>query len=100
MAIIKMLDVSSIHIQPETGDWLTSNSYHETGDPIVYAKQDYGWFVYTYLDDEVPEDLPEDLKKVLAYARRIKCVWIMLDADGDTIKYLPVYDWTEKGRLK
>jgi len=100
MAIIKMLDLSTAHIRQETGDWLTNCSYHDTGDPIVYAKQDYGWFVYAYPDEEIPEEIPEDLLKVIKYARKKKCIWIMLDGDAPDIKELPVYDWTEKGRLK
>lgn len=93
MEIDKMLTLSTGHITEESAilldrlaDGITDNG------PITYKKKDYGWFVHIY--DILEEfDIPEDLKKVIEFARRHNCSWLCLDCNGNRVDFLPVYDW-------
>lgn len=84
----KYLDISTGHISKDTADWLDT-------DPrgiIMHPKGEYGWFVYA-MQEELDDDVPLDLVKVLVYAKSIGCVWVILDADGELIDELETFDW-------
>nr|WP_280971428.1 hypothetical protein [Cupriavidus gilardii] len=57
-----------------------------------------GWFV-RFWDDDGPEDLhelPSDLRAIRDWLLAAGHLdrWVRIDADGDCVSTLPVYDWT------
>lgn len=89
----KMLGVSTAHIKESTSDYLNNNEI-----PIpVYRKtsetEDCGWFVCVPESRADYEDVPEDLKDVINFARNKEVQWLMLDSDAAIYQELPVYDW-------
>ena len=88
MSIWKYLDISTGHINKDTADWLDTNPQ----GVIVHPKGEYGWFVYA-MQKELDDDVPLDLVKVLVYAKSKKCVWVVLDCDGELISQLDHYKW-------
>ena len=96
--IYKMMVLSSGHISESTMDCF---EMHTDGVPVHYEKGEYGWFVvvperpYGELGDYVedPAACPEDLKRVLAYARAEGCEWLCFDMSGPVMADLPTFDW-------
>jgi len=37
--------------------------------------------------------MPEDIEKVLKYAKDSDCVYVLLDRDADCVDGLPQYEW-------
>jgi hypothetical protein len=70
----------------------TCNTFLPAHDGAVWEKGEYGWFVYV-VEDDVDNDVPEDLRQCMEYARSLGCFWIMFDRDGSAIDQLPTYDW-------
>jgi len=88
--IEKYMDLSTGYVTRETAEWLDE----QPSGIIMYPKGEYGWFIYTGYIDELPEVIPDDLVRVIKYARKKKCGWIVLDRDGDDdIMELPFYEW-------
>lgn len=98
LLIHKMLDVSSSHLCMKTFKWLRNQARSESAsDFIVFAKEQYGYFI-PIIDDDLDDDhavqdsLPEDLKTVIDFARNRGCTWLMIDVDGAIINELPVFN--------
>lgn len=90
--IVKMLDVSTIHISEKTANWI-DNQVQENNF-IIYPKSEYGWFLPCDLFLEEREKMiPSDLLIVLEYAFSNGCTWVMFDRDGLNNSNLPIYDW-------
>lgn len=95
MAINQYLDLSTGHITDRTCNvWASRNPY-----PVVAT---YPCGVIVAVPSELPEQhpdtprnimIPEDLKRVIEYARSKGCALIRFDSDGDFIDELPSYDW-------
>ena len=81
--IVKMLDLSTGHVSAETAARLDAGNFG-------YVKGEYGWIVPTL---RLSNEVPDDLAKVMAYARDLDCSWIMFDRDADIIPDLPTFDW-------
>ena len=90
MDISKMLTISMAHITEETDNELQHNPdkfeelfYYETGSEyIIWA-----------MPHSTLEDIPEDLKACLEFARQNDCQCLCLDCDGEEVPELPTYDW-------
>lgn len=93
LEISKMLTVSTAHLTEDDAVYLARSCYFEAEDDlVVYAKGDYGWFVY------IPYDLNEynlskNLKHIFTLAKIFECIWICFDEDGCVIEELNTYDW-------
>lgn len=90
------LDVSTHHVSEKTTDWLQQHAYSSPqehgGDPNWISTTPYGWFLHA---DEEPdaEVWPEDILRLMQFARKMDCSYILLDRDGETYSELPTYDW-------
>lgn len=92
MEISRMLTLSTAHITQSTNDWI---SQQEIFCLPAFQKDDYGWFIYISnepLDDE-SMNIPDDLCKVISFAKAENCDWLCLDCDGEIVNGLTVYEW-------
>lgn len=97
--IKKMLAVSTKHISKKTCEWLNEQgkinaTSHETQKmaDIHCASHAYGHIVYCH--DDGTEDYPEDLVKVLDFARLTHdCNYVDFDNAGEEWDELEEFDW-------
>lgn len=95
-------EISTQHISPTTARWLREQGIiaanysgpHSPMPVISLGATPYGWFMY------VPEhfgerhrDIPDDLKNVLTFVRKLGIPYIYMDQDADTVDELPLFDW-------
>lgn len=93
------LDISPLEAI-ESRKVLVLSAHHLSKDTCLCYKEwpfiaDFEEGCYFYVGDE-PElytDAPEDLKAVLAFAKRHGCVEVKFDRDGDYIAELPRFNW-------
>lgn len=83
--VVRMLDVSTSHLPQDICENL--GDYN-----LITTKREFGWLIV------VPEIinnhlLPEPLARLLVYAERRNCPYILLDADGPNHESLSSYDW-------
>lgn len=90
MEISKMTTVSTGHISKETADLLENDNIYEL---IVYQKDEYGWFIFLSEKDDYYVSIPDELLKLIKFAKDLGCSWLCLDRDGDILEYLEVFDW-------
>lgn len=77
----KMLDLSTAHLQPHTGEWLSINQPTYPSSIIGFP---HGWILSTHLWEVLGENLlPADIRECLEYAVNEGCEWVMFDADAD-----------------
>jgi hypothetical protein len=79
----------TVHITPDT-----CNGYLRGRDAPCYPKGDFGYFVY--VEDDLPDDLPDDQRACYAFASEHQYDWIMFDCDASPVDSLACYD-TEWG---
>ena len=102
--IFKMLDLSTAHLQKSTMDALHGITHRhpsylkmasEQSWPIVFDKDDYGYFIHISEDpwDLDDERIPKDLRDIMKYASALGCHWINLDRDGTIMEELTIYEW-------
>ena len=89
--ISKILNASTAHISQRTGWWLEE---HEDSDYVIYDKDYYGWFISCTDLDELEDDIPEDLMRVMRVAEANGCDWLNLDGACPIIEGLKTYDWS------
>lgn len=90
--------ISTGHVSPKTRAWLDHISEEMVLDPqrlqtsllLIVAPYDAGWFMRSF--EGRREMLPVDLAAVLAWAKKKGYDWIRLDADGDYVDGLNVFD--------
>ncbi len=94
--IRRFLDVSGGHISPETWEWLDSQfadhslraPENSTSALLAGGKTRYGWFVFC--PEEHTDELPQDLRRVLAGARRRGAEYVLFDCDAIPLEDLPI----------
>ena len=93
--ISKMLTISTAHISKKTADLLDFEGKNNVlQDIVVIPKDEYGWFIYPYPDDEKKlAVLPNDLRACIHFARKNGCSVLCLDRDYDEVAELPTYEW-------
>ena len=102
MAILKMLDLSTAHITPETDELLRAEAGGEDALSFsVYEKGEVGYFIYA-LDTDL-EDAPPDLLQVLRYAQEQDCALVCFDSGAEILDALPDYTgewerWEEQNK--
>ena len=88
--IMKMLDISTAHITPQTMKRLEEED--DELDLVIYPTP-YGAFVHIPVDDlDIIDALPEDLKRVVFYAMGLECDWIKFDGAAEIILELRNYE--------
>lgn len=90
MEINKMLTVSTGHISKETAELLDKDNIYGL---VVYQKDEYGWFIFLSEEDDYYAGIPDELLKLIKFAKDLGCSWLCLDRDGDVLEYLEVFDW-------
>lgn len=91
------LVISTGHVSRSTADWLTARKLGEVPSVATYAE---GWWVRLAVPEQYVSELPDDLLAIITWAREFKDStgqdrynWVRLDADGDHIPGLPIYEW-------
>lgn len=99
MWTINMPVVSTEHISEQTRDLLTSlHGNTAQQKPICWvAKYSEGFFV-RFWDDQEPEtvaNLPDDLRLIRSWliSAGYLDLWVRIDADGDEVEGLNIYEW-------
>ena len=96
--IVKMLELSTIHVKQETSKWLDEQVLLSCAIITIYDKEDYGWFIPLTEETLSEPKVPKDLAIVLKYAKEHGCSWVMFDQDCDEGEVdLPVYEWGTHG---
>lgn len=91
-----MLTISTAHIDTETAEKLkhccnTSNDSTCDSCIAVYAKGEFGWYIYVNGDYD---DLESNcLNNIIDHCRDNNIDIVCLDSDGVKISELPVYEW-------
>ena len=89
------LDISTAHLTPATREWLDENTPAQPKcSAITIAPYEYGCFTSVPSDQERIAELecPDDLKGVLAHARKEGCDVVRFDSDADVVDGLPVFE--------
>jgi hypothetical protein len=90
--IATYLDLSTCHIEQTTMDDLGRyDSWPDFGWPAMSIAA-YPHGAFCAIPDRF-DGLPEDLERVLRYAKDMGASLVRLDSDGDATHNLPVYDW-------
>ncbi len=92
----KVLEISTGHVTEETGKLLDIEAVSTAAtalELIVYAKGEYGWFIFVPDEDMMSETVPEELAGCFVHARKAGCKWLCLDCDADLIDELPQFPW-------
>lgn len=95
--IRKLLDISTAHITQSTDKDFTN----KTGDynRIVVDSIEYGYLITIsdFYDIEAFAEnwnnVSQDLKDIINYARSLDCDFIKLDCDAEIMDDLPQYEW-------
>lgn len=77
-----LMTLSTACITPETAGMIAKAAKNDDNDMdiISFEKGVYGWFVYV-MDNM--NNLPEDLRDCMAYAKENECDWICFDRDAE-----------------
>ena len=86
----RYLDVSMQHISPDTSEFLEFISGTDAISATV-AAYDYGFFL-TVPPMGIHPDVPDDLRKVMEYAKLNQASLIQFDADGAFHPVLPTFE--------
>ena len=90
----QMLCLSTAHITPKTSAMLAND---EIDDVTCYKKGNWGYFIFVpaCVEENGSSDIPDDLRKVMDFARENGCLWVMLDCACACVDSLSEYDWSE-----
>lgn len=91
-----MLTLSTIHITPKTANIIERDSrVNRYPALVIYSKEQYGWFIYfdksLLRTKKQMNELPEDLRNCIAFAKKNRCDMLCLDGDGPEEPDLPTY---------
>lgn len=99
MSIYKVLVLSTVHVGP---DFYANKlkEFDEGNSLLGVSKNDYGITLYVPEKEYVWLSPDEQifLNPLFEKARKLDCVWVILDQDGDVYSDLPSYDaeWETK----
>ena len=96
MQIEKCITISSEHISLETSGKLDVEPAFNEIPFFIFKKSNYGWWIN--IDPAAADDytaIPADLMSCILYAWKHDCTWLCLDADGEIISELPVFNWDD-----
>ena len=94
--ITKMITLSTAHITENTAKKLDSDPTTNCLGLCVYKKSEYGWYITidsnSILKAEI-QAIPQDLARLILFARDLDCETLCLDCDAEEIPYFEVYEW-------
>lgn len=98
LEINKELVASTGNISEETDAWLTSS---ESEGFVSKYNHEYGYRIYVAQDKEMfQQEIQElwnlgrgELAELMRLARRHRCKWLVLDADGPLVPNRPKFEW-------
>lgn len=92
-----ILDISTAHVRKETAELLDAITMTGIDAPVIaHAKGEYGWLVYVSDDPSAQPNwsrVPVELQRLILFARRMGCDWIMFDRDGVVLEDFETWDW-------
>ncbi|WP_049098125.1 hypothetical protein [Burkholderia cepacia] len=56
----------------------------------------YSEGLFVYVQSEDMDGQPLELSHIFAWARKLNYQWVRIDADGDHVDGLPIYEWDTK----
>ncbi|MBB5409310.1 hypothetical protein HDG34_003251 [Paraburkholderia sp. HC6.4b] len=89
MKTITMPVIATCHITRATDRLLQDEG--DRNPWTIAAPYDEGVFIYVQSEDG--EGQPAELGDIFAWARRHGHEWVCIDAAGDVVDGLPLYDW-------
>jgi hypothetical protein len=81
--------ISTHHLSQETGTVTLAKGFPW----LQVAEYETGFYVKVDKYEDHFHEYPEDLRQVMAWATAQKFDWIRIDAEGDDVDGLPIYDW-------
>lgn len=104
LPVHKYASVSTGHITRRDAELLDLADWSKDADPSIplIAKYDEGYFLYTlsewadetqWKEDLVKAGLSEAFVELWLQASKAGCEILRLDADGETIDDLPLFEW-------
>lgn len=91
--ISKMLTLNTGHIFKSTLQALRNDAVEGVvcyRKDEIHGPEEYGVWVYIQ-SDWAEQNIPQDLKACIEYAKKFDCDWIMFDYDGEPVKDLTVW---------
>lgn len=86
--------LSTAHLSHATSEWLERWSIGPPPPaPIPIASTFYGWFVATREPDVPTEQIPDDLRAAMCFAREHGFGQILFDCDASVVEGLDVHNW-------
>jgi hypothetical protein len=93
----KVLDLSTAHLPEAVAATLTSDirGYEGCIADEHGERGEYGCWVWV---PDNPGDwdackVPDELLRVLLYARGLGCEWVLFDRDAERVAELPIWEW-------
>jgi hypothetical protein len=93
LEIKPFLTLSTAHITQDSSEYLQASTGDNSPNRDGPAVGDWPYGYFIYCDEEPLPDWPEDVRAVMAFARKHGCEYLLLDRDADTTEELPQYDW-------
>lgn len=91
MDIEKVVVLSTAHVSEDTATKLDNNRLK-----ITVINMKYGWFIPVdeyNLTQSKNDGFPTELHNLMHMAKDMDCQWLHLDSAGNTVSWLPTYDW-------
>lgn len=85
--IDSVLTLSTAHLRPETAKALND----QDGTIPGHYDIEYGWLFWTFMTEGA--EYPPEIAHILRLAAKQSIAYVRFDADGDTVPWLPVWDW-------
>lgn len=90
LEIRPFLTLTTGHVSAATASMLDSTP-HKTWPCLGGPYGEYGWFFYVH--DENDGTIPDDLWRIMCWAKARDIHYILFDRDADTVDELPTYEW-------
>lgn len=92
--ISTVLTLSTMHISEKTAHLLDAEPDTNYMGLCVYPKCQYGWYIaIDQFEHAATENIPNDLLKIISFAKFVNCSLLCLDCDAGECPFLPVYEW-------
>jgi hypothetical protein len=90
LTVYRTLVLSTGHVTKETADRLNGPDDNDKPNGYMGDWLCYGWIIWS---DAERQEIPDDLWRCMKFAQSIDCEYIRFDCDGDTVEFLPTWEW-------